>query len=59
MHKNVSYVSVSPDCGRASMNSVIAASNVVKVTKGRLDHTAAGIMGHFSTTLPKIFTKSP
>lgn len=40
------------------MNSLIAASRSVKLTKGRLDHTAAVTMGHFSTTLPKIFTKS-
>lgn len=40
------------------MNSLMTASKVAEVKKGRLDHTAAAIMGHFSTTLPKISTNS-
>lgn len=40
------------------MNSLTAASEAFKLAKGRVDHTAAATMGHFSTTLPKTFTNS-
>lgn len=47
-----------PESGRLWINPIMWASMSARSLKGRWDHIAAEMMGHFSTTLPNRFTNS-